>query len=185
MNAIWSPIPRAPGYVASNTGLIAGPRGRLATPATSGGYLTCSIRTNGAKLTTTVQRLVLEAFAGPPPTSRHEANHKNGIKQDNRPENLEWVTPEENKRHAVEVLGKTPGPVPKPEASDSRQPFDLDLRQAGGRNLHIEPRLGYVAWRAVDADSGVVLYCAALKELLHQIADDLPRMLAARNFEGM
>ena len=75
--------------------------------------------------------------------------------------------------------------VPDRTASDNRQPFDLDLRQAGGRNLHIEPRLGYVAWRAVDADSGVVLYCAALKELLHKIADDLPRMLAARNFEGM
>jgi hypothetical protein len=75
--------------------------------------------------------------------------------------------------------------IPDRTASDNRQPIDLDLRHVGGRNLHIEPRLGYVAWRAVDADSGVVLYCAALKELLHQIADDLPRMLAARNFEVM
>jgi uncharacterized protein YbaR (Trm112 family) len=72
--------------------------------------------------------------------------------------------------------------IPDRESSDNRQPFDLDLLRAGGRNLRIEPRLGYVAWRAVDAASGEVLYCAALKELLHQIADDLPRMLAARNF---
>ncbi len=43
--------------------------------------------------------------------------------------------------------------------------------------------MGYVSWRAVDAESGEVLHVAALKELLHKLADDLPRWLALRNYQ--
>jgi hypothetical protein len=67
--------------------------------------------------------------------------------------------------------------------TDARQPFLLPLRACGLRDLRIEPRLGYVAWRAVDVDTGEVLHCAALKELMHWIADRLPRMLAIRNYQ--
>ena len=67
--------------------------------------------------------------------------------------------------------------------TDGRQPFTLDLKAAGFHDLRIEPRIGYVAWRAVDVESAQVLHCAALKELLHWIADQLPRMLAMRNYQ--
>lgn len=51
-----------------------------------------------------VHKLVALAFFGPCPDG-HTVNHKNGVKDDNRPENLEYVTWKENVRHSMEVLG--------------------------------------------------------------------------------
>lgn len=83
-------------------------------------------------------------------------------------------------RAAWERSQGIPDPAP---LEDTRQAFDLDLTGAGWRKLRIEPRMGYVAWRAVDAESGEVLHTAALKELLHWIADRMPRWLALRNYQ--
>lgn len=53
-----------------------------------------------------VHVLVALAFLGAPPGPRgnrkgqYMVNHKNSIKSDNRPENLEWVTCSENHNHA-------------------------------------------------------------------------------------
>ena len=60
--------------------------------------------------------------------------------------------------------------IPDRVDSDNRQPFDLLLKSAGLADMRIEPRLGYIAWRAVCIDTGRVLHCAALKELLHWTA---------------
>jgi hypothetical protein len=50
-----------------------------------------------------IHRLVASAFLEPQPTPKHEINHINGIKTDNRPENLEWVTRSENVKHAFDT----------------------------------------------------------------------------------
>lgn len=47
-----------------------------------------------------VHRLVCDAFHGAPPSPKYQPDHINGDRADNRPINLEWVTPKENVRRA-------------------------------------------------------------------------------------
>lgn len=66
---------------------------------------------------------------------------------------------------------------------DARQPITLDLRTWGGPHLHIEPRVGYIAARALNAETGSLVRCCALKTMLREIADALPRMQRAGDDE--
>lgn len=76
-------------------------KGQVLKPAKNKhGYLTVALSYKGEKLRRQVHRLVAMAFI-PNPEDKPEVNHKNLNKEDCAISNLEWVTTEENRQHAL------------------------------------------------------------------------------------
>ena len=72
------------------------------------GYLVCNIRINGKRVTRFQHRMMAVKYL-PNPEQKEQVNHINGLKHDNRIQNLEWVTRSENAMHSIHTLGN-----PKP-----------------------------------------------------------------------
>lgn len=111
-NEIWKPIIGFEGlYEVSNSGKIKSlerfdtkkrpiKERILKTRANYQGYEYLGLCKNGIKKSYTVHRIVLRAFV----TNLQNLptiNHKNGIKSDNRVENLEWLSVKDNINHAL------------------------------------------------------------------------------------
>ena len=73
------------------------------TISKNGSYIVV-LHKEGKIFAKSVHRLVAKAFI-PNPENKPEVNHINGIKTDNRVENLEWATRSENEIHAYRILG--------------------------------------------------------------------------------
>lgn len=88
-------------FFVNEMGLIKdGESGRIkAAKPNPNGYPCVYVSRQGRNMAFTVHSIVMQAFVGPRPEGYH-INHKNGIKTDNRLENLEYVTPAYNSKHA-------------------------------------------------------------------------------------
>ncbi len=64
------------------------------------GYCYVSLCNNGIKKNMYIQRIVAEHLISNNDITKTQVNHKNKVRHDNRIENLEWVTPSENMKHA-------------------------------------------------------------------------------------
>lgn len=126
----WRPIADNPGYEVSDAGLVRSvarvieKRNRLGTTVTNslqGKILSTPMFSNkylgvvlgrGSKCHL-VHRLVARAFCEGY-SENLDVNHKNGVRGDNRAENLEWVTRGDNPRHSHRVLGRKRHALAKP-----------------------------------------------------------------------
>ena len=83
----------------------------IATQLINSGYLIVHLHLDSERSALLVHRLVALAFC-PGHAPGMEVNHINGVKTDNRAENLEWVSRTDNHLHAVRLrLNKQAVPV--------------------------------------------------------------------------
>ena len=103
---IWKPIPISGNYEASSLGRIRNvTTGTILCQRNKHGYLAINMeKRKGKSKMYLVHRLVCLAFL-PNPENKPCVNHKDGVRTNNRLENLEWVTHRENSHHARIVLG--------------------------------------------------------------------------------
>lgn len=111
----WLNIPGCAGqYQISNDGRVRNANGHVLKPRKSdSGYLRVWLSTNGKPKCYPVHRLVATAFL-PNPDNLPEVNHINGVKTDNRMENLEWCTTSHNRRHSSYELNNESGKPKRP-----------------------------------------------------------------------
>ncbi|CAH0447907.1 HNH endonuclease [Vibrio phage vB_VpaM_sm033] len=85
--------------------------GKIIQPweGSKGKYLYLEITKDKELKTVLAHRMVAISFVkNPNPKTKKEVNHLDGNKRNILPENLEWCTPEENVRHAIETGLKKP-----------------------------------------------------------------------------
>lgn len=108
MIEVWKSCPLLDGnYEVSNIGNVRHHSGRpRKLKRCKNGYLHLGIARKGrCSSNVSVAVLVCEAFHGPRPKG-HDVDHINRVRDDNRPENLRWVTREENLLNRVPVSGE-------------------------------------------------------------------------------
>lgn len=88
------------------------------------GYPKVTVCKDGKKTTKNVHRLVAEAFVGGY-SDGLQVNHINGNKHDNRADNLEWISGQDNRRHAYRT-GLNHGPRKKVRIIETGETYNSE-----------------------------------------------------------
>ena len=135
----WKEWPRDPRIKVSNKGNVISCKRGVCSPLTIGhnncGYQRVAACHGSPQY---VHRMVAETWIDNP-NHYEQVNHINGDKNDNRMENLEWVTPSQNDRHAFRTgLKKAKGtPIRIIETGEVYESQAECARQIGGTQGNI------------------------------------------------
>lgn len=138
----WPPDPR---YLVGEDGSIVGPRGRELRPRVARhGY--AQIQAGRGK-TVLVHRVVCETFHGPAPLGT-EVAHGNGIRTDNRAENLRWARRSDNHKDKARQ-----GREPRGERHSQHE-----LSDEAVRDIRSSAEPNAVLARRYDVDPSTISY---------------------------
>lgn len=126
------PVQGFPGYAISSDGAVVGPRGWKLRPGGTQRPIVVLYR-DGRPHAMQVSRLVLTAFAGPPPADDACALHENDDSWDNRIRNLRWGSRSENKADERRNRGNVSGRQRKLANIPDVELFDGSAREAARR----------------------------------------------------
>ncbi len=103
MEEIWKDIEGYIGlYQVSNLGRVKSKRGVLKSQKSNVGYLRYALWKGNKSKNFSSHRLVAKAFILNP-EGKKEVNHIDGNKNNNKVDNLQWITSSENQRHAFDT----------------------------------------------------------------------------------
>lgn len=94
------PIPSAPGYFADDNGDIWRNGTKRVIMDNGRGYKRIKLSIRNKQIDGYVHRLVCEAYHGPCPDGR-QCRHLDGVRDNNKPGNLQWATKAENEADKV------------------------------------------------------------------------------------
>lgn len=99
------------------------------------GYIRYWVEIGGKRKFVPAHRIVAKTFIKNPYKKPH-INHKNGIRDDNNVENLEWITLADNTRYSRKVLGNIPRGE-KASQSKMNNTLVLDMRSLYEKGVSI------------------------------------------------
>lgn len=142
----WRAVPGYPDYAVSNTGKV--------KRITAYQYY---IRNRWYS----IHRLVLLAFVGDPPTTKHVGAHQNGLRSDNRLENLRWATHAENFADR-----RMHGTYPYGEKNPNARLSDADVRIIRSRYYLDHDSLAFLGrlWNVSATTIGRIVYAEGRRE---------------------
>lgn len=144
-------IPGLPGYFATEGGRIRTPTGLWAAQSDNGnGYLYFSVQRRFAPRRRAVHWAVCSAYHGSKSSPELEVRHLNGIKSDNRFDNLAWGTRVDNRRDSRQ-FGHPParGKLTREDVEEIRRLASLSPRTAR------EKSIGHVSYADIARRFGV------------------------------
>jgi hypothetical protein len=113
----WRQVAGFNKYEISNMGNLRSDRGLLKPGKDTYGYRQINLYKDGTRYTRKVYRLVMDAF-NPNTENKPQIDHINRIRDDDRLENLRWVTARENVRNSKEFTEEMNG-ISRSEKNDT------------------------------------------------------------------